>query len=93
MKITLTIAAWLLWISGKPGWSVLAGAGVILLYLWQCIFWPYAFCTWCRGSGKWYRNEHRKHFRECWWCNGRGRRLRIIRRLWNRTRVIQKNAR
>ena len=63
-------------------WLALAIATVIVWYAGSCLFWPYARCRWCQGSGK-KGPGTRKVFRPCWWCAGSGRRLRIGRRLYN----------
>lgn len=93
MKTALAVAVWGLWLTGWYVWSVLAGLAVVLLYVGQCVFWPFGFCWACKGSGKWYRDGKRKNFRDCWWCGGTGKRLRIVRRVWNRMHVLKKKAR
>lgn len=62
-----------------------------LLYAGSCAVWPYARCTWCKGTGRWAREDGHV-FRPCWWCRGSARRLRLGRRVWNRARRAHRDA-
>jgi hypothetical protein len=90
--IVAPVVVAVLWIAGHEVWSVLAAFTVLAVYVAQCVFWPFGRCWMCKGSGRWYKNEKRKNFRDCWWCKGAGRRLRIVRRIYNRMHTVKKKA-
>lgn len=92
MKIFLAFAAWGLWLTGRPGWSILAGLSMVVIYAVQAVAFPFGHCWACNGNGRWYRNGRRRNFRDCWWCGGAGRRKRIVRRVYDRFRSVEKKA-
>jgi hypothetical protein len=63
------------------GTVVLVVLGVAVLYLGECLVWPYARCPRCDG-GRMYSPD-RKSWRPCRRCRGSGQRLRVGRRLLN----------
>jgi hypothetical protein len=68
--MTLTLAATaatLVWLAG---------------YVAACMFWPFAACTRCTGSGK-RRSPSGKAWRPCRRCKGSGSRLRFGRKVGN----------
>ena len=71
----------------------LAAVGLVLLlavvYVIECIVWPFAKCPRCHGSGKRGRKDG-KVFRLCRRCKTTGRRLRVGRRLWNYVSVVRR---
>lgn len=93
MKTVMALMCVALWFAGRQGWAVLAGVAIVLLFVAQAVLWPYGFCWVCKGSGRWYRNKARKSFRDCWWCHGAGKRLRVVRRIYNRFHTVEKKAR
>lgn len=91
MKLLGVLSTVMLWAGGKPGWSVLAAVLTVLVYAGQCVFFPWGRCAICKGSGRW-ESSSGKNWRDCWWCGGMGRRLRLVRRIYNRMYAVRKKA-
>lgn len=60
-------------------------------YAVSCWWFPFARCWRCGGRGRIERKGGRV-FRNCRWCKATGRRLRIGRRIYNRSRSERKRA-
>lgn len=66
---------------------------LILAYPVGCAVYPLKDCWCCKGAGVHRSDSNRKHSRRCWWCKGSGKRWRIGRRIWNRMRQKNRDAR
>jgi hypothetical protein len=76
------------------GWLCLVGFLLLFptWYVASCVWWPFARCWLCDGSGRRTPRRTSRVFRNCWWCKGSGRRLRLGRRAWNAVQRRRKAA-
>lgn len=77
--------------------GILTATGIVALvalyYVGSCIVRPFRDCWLCDGNGHHRSKRNRRLSRPCRWCAASGKRLRIGRRMWNRARRIQREAR
>lgn len=57
---------------------------LLVLYVGECLVWPYVKCRRCKGSGRRFEWWGVEAWGDCGRCDGTGRRPRFGRRVWSR---------